>query len=60
MLESKLSDEQRQFQMLTWWAQKHGAQVVAGEQMRKFTATVDEQRAIISAAQERRAVMSVS
>ena len=60
MLENKLSDEQRQFQMLSWRAQKHGAQVVSGEQMRKFTATVDEQRAIVAAAQARREMMSVS
>ena len=54
MLENKLSDEKRQFEMLTWRAQKHGAQVVAEEQMRKFTATIEEQEAILVAAQSRR------
>jgi len=59
MLENKLSDEERQFQMLTWRAQKHGAQVVAREQMQQFTATIAEQRAIVTAAQERRDTVPV-
>ncbi|MDT7014977.1 hypothetical protein [Levilactobacillus namurensis] len=57
MLENKLSDEKRQFEMLTWRAQKHGAQVVAEEQMRKFTVTIEEQEAILVAAQSRRATV---
>ncbi|HIW71694.1 MAG TPA: hypothetical protein H9875_03615 [Candidatus Levilactobacillus faecigallinarum] len=59
MLENKLSDEKREFEMLTWRAQKHGAQVVAEEQMRRFAATVAEQEAIVNAAQERRTIIPV-
>lgn len=59
MLDNQLSEEKREFQMLTWRAQKHGAQVVAQDRMQQFTATIAEQQAIILAAQSRRAVAPI-
>ncbi|SMS13806.1 hypothetical protein [Levilactobacillus zymae] len=59
MLDNQLSEEKRKFQMITWRAQKHGAQVVVEERMRQFTATIAEQEAIMLAAQTRRAVVPV-
>lgn len=59
MLDNQLSEEKREFQMLTWRAQQHGAQVVAAERMQQFTATIAEQEAIILAAQSRREVAPV-
>ncbi|MGX6428252.1 hypothetical protein [Levilactobacillus yonginensis] len=59
MLTEELSNERRKFQMISWRAQQHGAQVVEREMMTRFTATIAEQEAIIAAAQ-RREVSSVS
>ncbi|MDT6980162.1 hypothetical protein [Levilactobacillus zymae] len=59
MLDNQLSEEKREFQMLTWRAQKHGAQVVTEDRMRRFTATIAEQEAIVLAAQSRRTVVPI-
>lgn len=59
MLTNRLSDEEREFEMLTWRAQKRGAQVIAHDQLAQFTATIAEQEAILAAAQARRSVTPV-
>ncbi|MFC6261563.1 MULTISPECIES: hypothetical protein [Levilactobacillus] len=53
MLTEKLSEEKKKFQMITWRAKQHGAQVVERDLMRQFTATIAEQEAIMAAARRR-------
>lgn len=53
MLNEQLLDERKRFQMITWRAKQHGAQVVEEKMMRQFAATVAEQKAIVAAAQRR-------
>jgi len=56
MLTEKLSEEKKKFQMITWRAKQHGAQVVERDLMRQFTATIAEQEAIMAAARRREVV----
>jgi len=53
MLNEELLDERKKFQMITWRAKQHGAQVVEKKMMQQFAATVAEQKAIVAAAQRR-------
>jgi len=53
MLNEELLDERKRFQMITWRAKQHGAQVVGKNMMQQFTQTVAEQQAILAAAQRR-------
>ncbi|AYM03698.1 hypothetical protein D8911_12155 [Levilactobacillus brevis] len=50
MLNEEVLDERRRFQMITWRAKQHGAQVVEKKMMQRFTDTVAEQQAIVAAA----------
>ncbi len=59
MLTERLSEEEKQFQRMTWRAKRHGGQVVEREIMQQFTATIAEQDAILAAAR-RRPMSSVS
>lgn len=56
MLNEKLSNEQKRFQMITWRAKQHGAQVVEGDLMRQFTATVAEQKALLANVHQQRTI----
>ncbi|HJE87307.1 hypothetical protein KB236_01750 [Levilactobacillus brevis] len=56
MLTEELLDERRKFQMMTWRAQKHGAQVIEQDVMQQFTATIAQQEAIVAAANRRETV----
>lgn len=56
MLTEELLDERKKFQMMTWRAQKHGAQVIEQDVMQQFTATIAQQEAIVAAANRRETV----
>lgn len=58
MLNEELLDERKKFQMITWRAKQHGAQVVEEKMMQRFTATVAEQQAILAAARQRPSAVS--
>ncbi|WP_341779567.1 hypothetical protein [Levilactobacillus sp. HBUAS70063] len=53
MLTEELLDERKKFQMMTWRAQKHGAQVIEQDVMQQFTAAIAQQEAIVAAANRR-------
>lgn len=53
MLTEELLNERKKFQMVTWRAQKHGAQVIERDMMQQFTATIAQQEAIVAAANRR-------
>ncbi|MFC6290561.1 hypothetical protein [Levilactobacillus angrenensis] len=55
MLNEEVLDERRRFQMITWRAKQHGAQVVEKQMMQRFTDTVAEQQAILAAARRQEA-----
>lgn len=50
MLNEEVLDERKRFQMITWRAKQHGAQVVEKQMMQRFTATIAEQQEILAAA----------
>ncbi|MCH5465775.1 hypothetical protein [Levilactobacillus tujiorum] len=53
MLTEELLNERKKFQMMTWRAQKHGAQIIERETMQQFTAAIAQQEAIVAAANRR-------